>query len=142
MSITAQELVKQYKLRLTPAMENDLLSEESRLKKELEAVPFNSEETLYKSILQMIIVFYEENTLEENRDLLQDHELIKQLSALMWDDIQIKLIPFLIQKNFTLSEIKELLFDEAYYRSLHVLVDFSLTQDIPELLAHQEKESN
>ncbi|HAT9816946.1 TPA: hypothetical protein JBD68_11950, partial [Legionella pneumophila subsp. pneumophila] len=134
MSITAQELVKQYKLRLTPAMENDLLSEESRLKKELEAVPFNSEETLYKSILQMIIVFYEENTLEENRDLLQDHELIKQLSALMWDDIQIKLIPFLIQKNFTLSEIKELLFDEAYYRSLHVLVDFSLTQDIPELL--------
>ncbi|HEN4782672.1 TPA: hypothetical protein U5514_001469, partial [Legionella pneumophila] len=87
MSITAQELVKQYKLRLTPAMENDLLSEESRLKKELEAVPFNSEETLYKSILQMIIVFYEENTLEENRYLLQDHELIKQLSALMWDDI-------------------------------------------------------
>ncbi|HEN5504597.1 TPA: hypothetical protein U6309_001145 [Legionella pneumophila] len=139
MSITAQELVKQYKLRLTPAMENDLLSEESRLKKELEAVPFNSEEALYKSILQMIIVFYEENTLEENRYLLQDHELIKQLSALMWDDIQIKLIPFLIQKNFTLSEIKELLFDDAYYRSLHVLVDFGLTQDIPELLAHQEK---
>ncbi|KGP63759.1 hypothetical protein EP47_05925 [Legionella norrlandica] len=139
MSTKAQELVKQYKLRLTPKMEKELLSVNSGLRKEIESVPFNSDDRLYKSVLQMIIVFYEENTLEKNRHLLQDYELIRQLSALIWDDIQIKLIPFLIQKNFSINKIKELLFEEVCYRSLYVLVEFGLTQDIQQLLADQEK---
>lgn len=139
MSNTAQELVKQYKLRLSSAMEKDLLSEKSGLKKELEKVPFSSEERLYKSILQMVIVFYEENTLDQNRHLLQEHELIRQLSTLMWDDTQIKLIPFLIQNRFSINQIKELLFQESYYRSIFNLVEFGFTQDVPELLADQEK---
>ncbi|KTC80935.1 hypothetical protein Lche_2955 [Legionella cherrii] len=112
----------QDELSLSAGVLKDLLSESSPLCKEIQALQLTDDER-NKSLLKTLIVFYEKGLLEENRKLFANSELIKKFSAFLWNETQIKLLPFLLAENYTDEEIRRILAKEEYYQALNKLVD-------------------
>ncbi|HHF0526160.1 TPA: hypothetical protein ACTUT5_001942 [Legionella anisa] len=135
----ALDLLFQYKildeLPLSVSLLKELLSESSPLRKEIQGIQsiFTDDERINKSLLKMLIVFYEKGILEQNRKLLTNLELIRKFSGYMKDETQIKLIPFLIQQSYPDDLIQVILSEEAYYRAIDSLVELepALTEDVP-----------
>ncbi|MCW8399113.1 hypothetical protein OQJ26_09945 [Legionella sp. PATHC038] len=113
----------QDELSLSAVVLKDLLSESSPLCKEIQALKLTDDERINKSLLKTLIVFYEKGLLEENRELLANFDLIKKFSAFMWNETQIKLLPFLLEQNYTDEEIRGILAKDEYYQALNKLVD-------------------
>lgn len=143
----ALDLLVQYKItddfHLSFAMLTDLLLETSQLRKEFEALTLSNDEKINKSLLKLLILFYEKGLLEKNRHLLKDLNLIKTLSGFMWDEKQILLIPFLIQKKYTQELMQLILSESSYYEAIGILVELepALTQDVPEFFQDPKKRS-
>lgn len=133
------DLVIRYKLRLSPAMLKDYVSKDSALKREIERIQLGKDERLNRNRLQMLVVLYEEGILEEQRALLEHYQLIRVLSGLMWDDTQIKLIPFMVQRGYDLNLIQSILIRESYYHCIYLLKELGLTEDIPLFFDNLEK---
>ncbi|MBI2785382.1 MAG: hypothetical protein HYX60_03355 [Legionella longbeachae] len=110
----------------------ELLSDPSELCKEIEAIKLASNEKMNKHILRMLIIFYEKGILDKNRQLLNDLEFIKKFSGLMWDKVQIGLIPFLIQKEYDFDLMRLILSEESYYQAVDKLLSLepALTKNI------------
>lgn len=136
---TALARLKRYNLHFSLAMQDDLSQEHSKLREELERLELSNDERVNKYLLQMLIVFYEDGSLEENRVLLLDHAFIKSLISLMWDDIQIRLIPVMLNKKYNTDLMQSILAKGAYYRSYSTLIQLGLTEDIPSYFAKPEK---
>ncbi|WP_238400561.1 hypothetical protein [Legionella bononiensis] len=134
-----RELILKYNLLISPEMLGDLLDKNDGLRMELETATLDGDDRFNKNLLQMIVVFYEENILNENRKLLRDHEFIKKMGALMWDPLQIKLLPVLRTKKYDLELMQLILSEEAYYRSFDLLEQLGIAQDVPELFNIPEK---
>lgn len=134
-----RELIIKYNLMVTINTLGTIDNAESQLLKEFASLELGDDERLNKNLLQMLVVFLEDGTLEQNRKLLQDHEYIKAMGALMWDPAQIRLIPLLRDKHYSLDLIQLILSREAYYGSFNTLVQLGLTQDVPELFKSPEK---
>ncbi|KTD00520.1 hypothetical protein [Fluoribacter gormanii] len=119
----------------------DLLSPSSQLCKEILGIQFTDDERINKSLLKITIIFYEQGILEQNRNLLKNLEFIKKFSGFMWNETQIKLLPFLIQQNYPEDLIRLILSNEAYYQALDSLVTLepALTEDVPEFFKDPKK---
>ena len=121
----------QDELSLSADVLKDLLSESSPLCKEIQALQLKEiqahqltdNERINKSLIKTLIVFYEKGLLEENRKLLANFDLIEKFSAFMWNETQIKLLPFLLEQNYTDEEIRRILAKEEYYQALNKLID-------------------
>lgn len=133
------ELLLKYDVSLSSAMIKAFFVKESSLCKELIEVKLGPDEQINKCIIRMLLVFYEERLLEQNRHLLHDHSFITSMSALMWDNEQIKLIPHLVAKYPDHDFIQLILSKAAYYHAYNALIQLGLTQDIPSLLANENK---
>lgn len=133
------DLIEQYGLDLSFAMLQDCLVDGSGLSHELTSIKLTDNQKLNKNLLRMTLTFYEDKTLEENRDLLNDLEFIRLFGALMWDKRQIKLIPFLRSKNYDTKLMQFILSDEIYYGAVSRLVEMGLTQDVLALLEDLDK---
>ncbi|MGM9454361.1 hypothetical protein ACTAZI_13620 [Legionella bozemanae] len=141
----ALDLLFQYKipdeLPLSVSLLKELLSESSPLRKEIRGIQFTDDERINKSLLKIIIVFYEKGILDEqNRKLLTHLELIRKFSGYMKDETQIKLLPFLIQQSYPHDLIQLILSEEAYYRAIDSLVELepALTEDVPKFFKESE----
>lgn len=141
----ALDRIVQYKLLaelpLSSNVLKDLLSQPSQLAKEILTIPFTDDERINKSLLKIIIVFYEKGILEQNRKLLTEREVIKKFSGYMWDETQIKLIPFLTQQSYPDELIRLILSETAYYQAINSLVELepALTEDVPEFFKDPKK---
>jgi hypothetical protein len=140
----ALDLLTRYndkELPLSFAMLNDLLSDSSGLRKEIEAIKLSTDEHVNRSILSMLVTFYEKGNLGKDRHLLNDHAFVKTFSGFLWDKLQIKLIPFLMQKKYDPDLIRLILSEPAYYGAINKLVDLeaALTQDVPEYFKDANK---
>ncbi|WP_298624184.1 hypothetical protein [uncultured Legionella sp.] len=133
------ELAIKYNLFLSQNTINDLSAIDFGLEREFENIEFGDDERFTKNLLQMIVVFYEERILEQNRALINDHEFIKTMGALMWDPLQIKIMPTLQAKLYSLDLMQLILSKDAYYRSFYSLIQLGLTQDVPTLFQHPDK---
>ncbi|HHT0594151.1 TPA: hypothetical protein ACTXXA_002499 [Legionella anisa] len=142
----ALDLLFQYKildeLPLSVSLLKELLSESSPLRKEIQVIQstFTDDERINKSLLKILIVFYEKGILEQNRKLLTSLELIRKFSGYMKDETQIKLIPFLIQQSYPDDLIQVILSEEAYYRAIDRLVELepTLTEDVPKFFKESQ----
>ncbi|KTD76463.1 hypothetical protein Lwal_2185 [Legionella waltersii] len=117
----------------------DLNSDNSQLQQEIEALPKESNIALYKAKLQMLIVWYEAKSLDKNRAILADNKIVWKLSGLIWDDLQIKIIPYLFEQQFHFDDIQAILFDEAFYKSINTLLELKFTKAFPKLISNPEK---
>jgi hypothetical protein len=133
------EFAIKYDLMISQDTIYDMFNKDFGLEQEFANIELGDDERFNKNLLQMIIVFYEENTLEQNRDLINNHEFIKTMGALMWDPAQIKLMPLLLNKHYSLDLMQLILSKEAYYRSFNTLVQLGLTEDVPELFQNPDK---
>jgi hypothetical protein len=140
----ALDLLARYKaedLPLSFAMLKDLLLEPSGLRKEIEAIKLSTDEHINRNVLSMLVTFYEKGILKQNRHLLNDQSFVKTFSGFMWDKLQIKLIPFLMQKKYSPDLIRLILSEPAYFGALDKLVDLepALTQDVPQFFKDANK---
>ncbi|MCW8387419.1 hypothetical protein OQJ18_12555 [Fluoribacter dumoffii] len=123
----ALDLILHYKihedLSLSTPLLKDLLTENSRLRQELQQLQLTDDERINKSLIKILLVFHENGFLEQYRKVLTDLELVKKFSAYMWDKTQIKLIPFLLEQKYSIEEIRLVLSEAAYYQALNKLVD-------------------
>ncbi|KTD72438.1 hypothetical protein [Legionella tucsonensis] len=139
------DLLFQYKildeLPLSVSLLKELLSKSSPLRKEIQGIQFTDDERINKSLLKILIVFYENGLLDQNRKLLTNIEFINKFSGYMKDETQIKLIPFLIQQSYPDDLIQLILSTEAYYRAIDSLVKLEpeLTEDVPEFFKESKK---
>lgn len=128
-------------VHLSFALLKDCISENSSLRKEIEGIKFGDDEGINQRLLRMMVVFYEEKKLEENRDLLADHEFINRFRGCMWDKVQIKLLSFMRKKQYDERLMQFILADEAYYHCVSILEQLGLTQDVPLLFANPQKQA-
>ncbi|WP_454781554.1 hypothetical protein [Legionella sp. WA2022007384] len=141
----ALDLLVHYKIlnefSLPASLIKELLLPSSQLCKEILGIQFTDDERINKSLLKIIITFYEKGLLEQNRDLLKNLNFIKKFSGFMWNETQIKLIPFLIQQNYPEDLIRLILSDEAYYQAIDSLVTLepALTEDVPQFFKDSKK---
>lgn len=129
----------QYTITPSFAMLKDCLSVESGLRKELQQIKLTGDKKIDRHLIHMTMVFYEEKTLEENRKLLADLDVITSFSALMWNKGQVKLIPFMRKKKYLKELMERILNQDSYYEAVNRLVQLGLTQDIPSLFDNPEK---
>jgi len=134
------DLLDQYGLKLSPAMLMDCLSPQSNLRKEIETIHLSDDDSINKNLLQMVILFYEEKLLAQNRNFLQRHVYAETLNGSLWNDAQIKLMPFLLESEYNLECFNLALSEEVYYSSIQLLIELGYTVDIPDFLADREKQ--
>ena len=125
------DLFVQYNISLSFAMLKDCLQENSLLVKELRQIALCADKKLYENLVRMTLVFYEENTLESNRELLGNHELINKLGGFMWDKTQINLIPFMLLKAYDVQLMQLILSDDVYYNAVNRWMKLGWTATIP-----------
>ncbi|WP_157010405.1 hypothetical protein [Legionella fallonii] len=135
----ALDLLAEYKLSLSAAMLKDCLSKNSGLRKEIEQLVLSDDEQVNRNLLQMIILFYEENILNEHKELLQKHVFIKTRGGFLWNNAQIQLIPFLLKNKYSLNLFTLILSEESYYHAILTLIQLGYTHDIPRFLAITDK---
>lgn len=135
----ALDLVVQNELQLSSAMTNELLSEPKGLRNEIERIQFTKESKINKQLLKMTVAFYEEQVLLEHRDFLQQHVFSKVLINSAWNDIQIRLIPFLIKKEYDLATFQLILSEPAYYTAIDFFKERGLTQNVVKFLREPAK---
>ncbi|MCL9683093.1 hypothetical protein [Legionella maioricensis] len=133
------DLIAEYQLTLSPAMLKDCLSEHSGLRKEIEGTSLCDSEKINKNLLQMVILFYEEKILSANRDFLEKNVLAKTMTGTVWKDAQVQLIPFLVREAYSADLFQLILSEEAYYRSVRLLVQLGYTEDIREFFRNPDK---
>ena len=133
------DLIAEYQLNLSPAMLKDCLSEHSGLRKEIENTPLSDDEKINRNPLQMVILFYEEKILGENRDFLQKNVFAKTMTGMVWNDAQVQLIPFLVRERYSADLFQLILAEEAYYSLVRMLVQLGYTEDIREFLSNPDK---
>ncbi|QMT61872.1 hypothetical protein [Legionella sp. PC997] len=128
-------------LSLPVPLIEQLLKPSSPLCKEILEIKFTDDERINKSLLKITIIFYEKGLLEQNRELLKNFEFIKKFSGFMWNETQIKLLPFLIQQNYPEDLIRLILSDDAYYQAIDTLVTLepALTEDVPQFFKDPKK---
>lgn len=137
----ARDLIIKYTLHLSPALLIDFLSKDSGLRQVLESIKLCDDEQVNKNILQMALVFYKDRTVEQHRDFLQRYDFIRDMRALMWDEVQIRVLPILSTKPYSLDFIQSILVKPAYYRSYALLASLGITQHFPEYFANSEKQN-
>jgi hypothetical protein len=120
-------------------MLEDLNSDNSGLQQEIERLPEEDNKELYKAKLQMLIVWYEAKSLDKNRAILADSTLVWKLSGLIWDDLQIKIIPYLFEQKLHFEDIQHILFNEAFYKAANTLLELKFTQAFPKHIPNPEK---
>ncbi|MDR3442599.1 MAG: hypothetical protein P4L65_06235 [Legionella sp.] len=125
------DLFVQYNIPLSFTMLKDCLQENSLLVKELLLIGPCEDKKLYENLIRMTLVFYAENTLESNRELLNNRELINKLGGFMWDKTQISLIPFMLSKAYDVQLMQLILSDDVYYNAVNRLVQLGWTASIP-----------
>ncbi|KTD62453.1 hypothetical protein [Legionella shakespearei] len=135
----ARDLIIQYKLHLSPVLLRDYLSENGKLRPVLEGLTLTEDEALDKSILQMVLVFYKDGVLEQSQNVLQNHDFIRDMRALMWDEEQIRLLPVLVTKPYSRDLVQSILINPAYYHSYALLAELGITQHFQEYFAYPEK---
>ncbi len=133
------DLIAEYQLTLSAAMLKDCLSEHSGLRKEIENIPLSDDEQINRNILQMVILFYEEKVLNENRVFLQKNVFAKTMNGTLWNSAQVQLIPFLLRANYSANLFQVILAEKAYYRSVQMLVQLGYIVDIREFFADPDK---
>lgn len=136
----ARELIIKYKLHLSPVLLRDYLSTSGKLRQILEHIVLTDDEALNKSILQMVLVFYKDGVLEQHQNFLLNHDFIRDMRALMWDEEQIRLLPVLITKPYSRDLVQSILINPAYYRSYASLVSLGITQHFQEYFADPIKQ--
>ncbi len=136
---SALDLLAEYKLSLSAAMLRDFLSKNSGLRKEIEQLLLSDDEQVNKNLLQMVILFYEENVLNEYKEFLQKQVFIKTRGGFLWNNAQIQLIPFLLKNKYSPNLFTLILSDAPYYRSILTLIQLGYTYDIPRFLANSDK---
>jgi len=129
----ALDLLVKYNLSLSLAMLKNCLSESSTLRLELINCVLTDDEQLNKILLKLVIVFYEEKILEQNRTLLKNLTFIRKLNHLALDEMQMNILVFMFRKNYGTELILQILSDAAYYEAVNVLIQLGLTQDIDKL---------
>lgn len=133
------DLLIKYKIRASFNLIDDLLTPDSRLIKAILELRLTEDERVNRNILQMAVVYYEAIQLEHSKHLLGNYALIETLGALLWDDIQIKLLPILIARSFDLRVIQEVLSLQEYYRSVYTLAEAGMIQDVVFLFGQEQK---
>lgn len=133
------EFALKYNLLVSQNTIAQLNHNEFALEQEFKKVTITDEERFNKNLLQMLVLFYEDETLEQNRDLIDDHEFIKAMGALMWDPAQIRLMPLLVSKKYSLDLMQLILSQEAYYRCYNLLVQLDLTEEVPAFFTNSDK---
>jgi uncharacterized coiled-coil DUF342 family protein len=135
----ARDLIIKYKLHLSPVLLKDYLSESGQLRSILEGFVLTEDEALNKSILQMVLVFYKDGVLDQHQNLLQNHDFIRDMRALMWDEEQIRLLPVLVTKPYSRDLVQSILVNPTYYHSYALLAELGITQHFQEYFAYPEK---
>jgi hypothetical protein len=135
----ALDKIIKYKLRLSSALLKECLKKDSGLQKEIAAIRFSDDVHINQNLLKMVIVFYEQQVLIQNRDFLQKQVFEKTMGGLLLNNAQINLIPFLVKNKYSLDLFDLILSKEAYYDTVHILVQFGYTEDLPHLFTDSEK---
>lgn len=133
------DMLQQHSILPSSAVLKDCISIESKLYKELQKIALTDNSRIKRNLIQMTLVFYEENLLEENRIVLRNHSLIESLRQFMWDREQIKLVPFMVNKKYSLDLMQKILNDAIYYETLNRVVELNLTQDVLSLFDDPKK---
>ncbi|MDI1351967.1 MAG: hypothetical protein PSV35_04240, partial [bacterium] len=133
------DMIHKYKLRLSTAMLHDCLRVDSGLNKQVARLNFSEDEKINKNKLQLVITFYEQGLLSTYDDLLKKQLFKKAESGSIWDEQQIKLMPLLLQKGYSLTLFQTILAKAAYYDAVAELAVMGFTQDIPLLFAVENK---
>lgn len=122
----------------------ELLSEASPLQKAIKTIPFTDEEALNKNLLKALLLFYEKDSLKEHRQLIDNPKHIKDYGTYLWNNSQIQLLPFLIEREYSPSLIVRILSKPVYYTNLLLLVkrEPALMQDVPQFLDTEAKLKN
>ncbi|MDR3502373.1 MAG: hypothetical protein P4L79_07300 [Legionella sp.] len=151
----ALDLIMKYDVPFSMAMLQDCLSDNSRLRLELENATLSNNDNISRNLLTMLTVLYEEEfinkkegALTKNRDLLFP-EFIKDYSGFMWDREQITLLPILWQRKYPKELIHQILSNDFYFRPLSRLVQLTpvksvkpqigFTQHVPQFFQEPEK---
>ncbi|WP_058534302.1 hypothetical protein [Legionella saoudiensis] len=145
----ALDLIVKYNVPFSMAMLQDCLSENSKLRHELENVTLSSNEQISRNLLDMTAVLYEEEfinkiegALNANRYLLHP-EFIKDYSGFMWDREQIILLPILHQRKYPKELIHQILSNDYYFRPVNRLTQLmpgiGFTQNVPQFFQQPEK---
>ncbi|BCA97153.1 hypothetical protein TUM19329_35140 [Legionella antarctica] len=116
------DLLAEYKIILSAAMLNDCLSEHGGLRKEIENTLLSDDARINRSILQMVVLFYEEQVLNENRVFLQKNVFAKTMNGALWNSEQVQLIPFMLREHYDEKLLQLILAEETYYSSIQMLV--------------------
>lgn len=133
------DLINKYKLQLSSAMSKECLIKDSGLRKEIENIRFSDDEQINKNLLQMVILFYEQNVLNQHRDFLKNQVFVKTMSGLLLNSVQMNLIPFLLRNRYDSALFQLVLSEEAYYSSVQTLIQLGYTDDIPSFFALPDK---
>ena len=113
--------------------------ERDGLRKQLEAATLKNDPQYNKNLLQMIVLFYEEELLEEHSKLLHDHHFIENLGTLLWDPVQFWVLPALRNKAYDMELVRLIVSKESYFHAFAVLVRLEITQDVPLLFKDPNK---
>lgn len=123
--------VVQHNLELSTAMVMDCLASGDGLRKEVEAIKFTDDEPINECLLRMTVYFYEQNLLDKHRTFLNEQLFSKTLTGTLWNDDQLKLLPFLLKKKYTPELCQLILSEKAYYSAVTILIAHGFTQDVP-----------
>jgi hypothetical protein len=137
------DLLMEYRLYesafLSSAMLANCLSEPSELANEINKIPFGNNFQLNRNLLRMTIAYYENETLNDYRDLLADTDFIIKYGANMWNKEQVHVLAFMYRKQYHDKDIRFILAEPVYFKTVNRLAQMGLTQDVLSLLQKPEK---
>ncbi|MCZ6902690.1 MAG: hypothetical protein O7C58_00195 [Rickettsia endosymbiont of Ixodes persulcatus] len=133
------DLICKYKIILSPSMLQESLVADSGLCNEIDSFSFTADERINQNLLEMLIVFYEEGIIKSHRDFLRKEFFNRTQTDSLWESEQIKLIPFLIKKQYSHKLLQTILSKKAYYTAVYHLMNLGLTQDVPAFFGKADK---
>ena len=127
----ALDVLVQHQMVLSETMIEDCLSDESGLRKEIQALKLTQDTTIDKNMLQMTVAFYEAGILDKHRAFLQKELFSKVSGEFTWSEAQINLIPLMIERKYDLDLFHLILANEEYTLVYSFLKERGLTQNAP-----------
>lgn len=118
---------------------NECLLASSQFAHEIVSLHFINDVQVNKNLLEMAVVFYNEEILSKKRDFLQEQVFSRVTKDFIWNDAQIKLMPFLVKKGYSPTQFQLILNDKIYYTAVEFLKERGLTQNVPVFLENQDK---